>query len=261
MKTDKIFYTLFQAFPELLFELIGSDSKFAQNYQFKSIEIKELSFRLDGVFLPDENYPEYPLYFVEVQFQSDPDFYWRFFTEIILYLNQHKPVRQWQAVVLWGKQSLDGELPLAYQMFDPCLQKIYLDQLDQPSSSLGLGIIQLVSVPESQAPQQAQFLLNQVRQDIKDAATQANIIELVEKIIIYKFPQKSRQELEQMFDLTDWKQTQFYKDVKLEGKLEGKLEIVRQLLQRGMTLAEVVSLTGLSEQELQQMNGKLTMEN
>ena len=42
---------------------------------------------------------------------------------------------------------------------------------------------------------------------------------------------------------------------------EGKLEIVRQLLQRGMTLAEVVSLTGLSEQELQQMNGQLTMEN
>ena len=71
-----------------------------------------------------------------------------------------------------------------------------------------------------------------------------------------------------MFDLADWKQTQFYKDVKLEGKLEGKLEIVRQLLQRGMTLAEVVSLTGLSEQELQQelsteikMNGQLMAEN
>ena len=61
-------------------------------------------------------------------------------------------MRQWQAVVLWGKQNLDGELPLAYQMFDPYLQRIYLDQLDQPSSSLGLGIIRLVSVPESQAP-------------------------------------------------------------------------------------------------------------
>lgn len=67
-----------------------------------------------------------------------------------------------------------------------------------------------------------------------------------------------------MFDLTDWKQTQFYKDVKLEGKLE----IVRQLLQRGMTLAEVISLTGLSEQELEQglsteskTNGQLITEN
>ena len=71
-----------------------------------------------------------------------------------------------------------------------------------------------------------------------------------------------------MFDLTNWKQTQFYKDVKLEGKLEGKLEIVRQLLQRGMTLAGVVSLTVLSEQELQQglsteikTNGQLITEN
>jgi hypothetical protein len=45
---------------------------------------------------------------------------------------------------------------------------------------------------------------------------------------------------------------------------EGKLEIVRQLLQRGMTLAEVVSLTGLSEQELPteiKTNGQLITEN
>ena len=43
MKTDKIFYTLFQAFPELLFQLIGESAEFAQDYEFKSIEIKELS--------------------------------------------------------------------------------------------------------------------------------------------------------------------------------------------------------------------------
>ncbi|MCA2618688.1 MAG: DUF2887 domain-containing protein, partial [Microcystis sp. M040S2] len=50
MKTDKIFYTLFQVFPELLFQLLGESPNLAQNYQFKSIEIKELAFRLDGVF-------------------------------------------------------------------------------------------------------------------------------------------------------------------------------------------------------------------
>jgi predicted transposase/invertase (TIGR01784 family) len=224
MKTDKIFYTLFQAFPELLFQLIGESPEFAQDYEFKSIEIKELSFRLDGVFLPSDNHPDHPLYFVEVQFQADPDFYWRFFTEIILYLNQHKPIRQWQAVVLWGKESLDSELPLPYHLFRSHLQIVYLDQLPQTPSSIALSIIQLVTIPESQAPQQAKSLLNQVRQQINDVVTQANVIELVEKIIIYKFPQKSRQELEKMFDLTDWKQTQFYKEVKLEGKLEGKVE-------------------------------------
>lgn len=75
MKTDKIFYTLFQIFPELLFQLIGESPSLAENYQFQSIEIKELAFRLDGVFLPDENLPDYPIYFVEVQFQKDEDFY------------------------------------------------------------------------------------------------------------------------------------------------------------------------------------------
>lgn len=36
------------------------------------------------------------------------------------------------------------------------------------------------------------------------------------------------------------------------GFKKGKIEIAQQLLKRGMTLAEVINLTGLSEQELQQ---------
>jgi predicted transposase/invertase (TIGR01784 family) len=239
MKTDKIFYSLFQAFPELIFQLMGRDPEVAQDYQFTSIEVKELSFRLDGVFLPDESHPDYPIYFAEVQFQKDSEFYWRFFTEIILYLNQYKPIRQWQAVVLWGRNSLEDDLPLAYELFRPFLKTVYLDQLTENPSSLGLSIIQFVTIPESQAPQQAQNLLNQVRQEIGDAVTQANVIELVEKIIIYKFPHKSRQELEQMFDLAEWKQTQFYKDVKLEGKLEGKLGTIPLLKKLGLTVEQI----------------------
>ena len=174
MKTVKIFYTLFQAFPELLFQLIGESPEFAQDYEFKSIEIKELSFRLDGVFLPSENHPDHNLYFVEVQFQPDPDFYWRFFTEIILYLNQHKPIRQWQAVVLWGKESLDSELPLPYHLFRSHLQIVYLDQLPQTPSSIALSIIQLVTSAENQAPQQAKSLLNRVRPSYDTFSNQGN---------------------------------------------------------------------------------------
>lgn len=56
-----------------------------------------------------------------------------------------------------------------------------------------------------------------------------------------------RQELEKMFDLTDWKQTQFYKEAKLEGKLEGKvegklqakLEIILLLRRLGLTVEQI----------------------
>ena len=243
MKTDKIFYTLFQAFPDLLFQLLGQPPELAQNYQFQSIEIKELAFRLDGVFLPDDNSPDRPIYFLEVQFQKDNNFYWRFFTEIILYLNQYKPHRQWQAIVLWGKPSFDVELPLAYQLFQSRLQRIYLDSLPQTSSSLALGIIQLIFTPEANTLAQTQALMSQTRQQISDVNLQQDIIELIEKVITYKFPQKSRQELEQMFTLTDWQQTRFYQDAKKEGEEIGKqigeqkakLETIPLLLKLGLT--------------------------
>ncbi|MFM7571868.1 MAG: hypothetical protein ACKO4S_01830, partial [Snowella sp.] len=46
---------------------------------------------------------------------------------------------------------------------------------------------------------------------------------------------KSRQELEQMFDSAEWKQTQFYKDVKLEGKLE-TIPLLKKL---GLTVEQI----------------------
>ena len=40
---------------------------------------------------------------------------------------------------------------------------------------------------------------------------------------------------------------------RLEGRLEGKLEVARRLLQLKMSLSQVAQVTGLSEQELQQI--------
>ena len=37
----------------------------------------------------------------------------------------------------------------------------------------------------------------------------------------------------------------------LKGKLEGKLEVAQKLLERGLSLAQVISLTGLSAETLQ----------
>jgi predicted transposase YdaD len=57
MKTDTIFYQLFQSFPSISFELIQLPINEANNYRFDSLEVKQLSFRLDGVFLPQNNNP------------------------------------------------------------------------------------------------------------------------------------------------------------------------------------------------------------
>jgi len=45
MRTDTLFYKVFQTFPGAMFELLGEDTTLAQNYTFKSIELKEVAKR------------------------------------------------------------------------------------------------------------------------------------------------------------------------------------------------------------------------
>jgi predicted transposase YdaD len=52
MRTDTIFYQLFQTFDTLLFELIGEPVENAVGYKFESVEVKEKAFRFDGIFYP-----------------------------------------------------------------------------------------------------------------------------------------------------------------------------------------------------------------
>ena len=101
MKTDTLFYRLFQTLPRLLFDFIGQPPDHAEAYRFISVELKQTAFRLDGVFVPPVDQPEWPLFFIEVQFQPDSNFYSRLFAEIFLYLHQHRPVQPWQAVVIY----------------------------------------------------------------------------------------------------------------------------------------------------------------
>ena len=62
MKTDTLFYQLFQEFPSIFFELIGQSGTQANAYQFTSIELKQVAFHLDGLFLPSPDEPNLPIY-------------------------------------------------------------------------------------------------------------------------------------------------------------------------------------------------------
>ena len=105
MRTDTIFFQLFQTFDSLLFELVGLPPETAAGYRFTSVEIKEKAFRFDGIFIPDS--VDKNIWFVEVQFQKRAEFYWEFIGEIFLYLSQYKPEHDWQAVAIFAKRSIE----------------------------------------------------------------------------------------------------------------------------------------------------------
>ena len=242
MKTDTLFYQLFQEFPSIFFELIGQSSTQADDYQFASIELKQVAFRLDGLFLPPIDKPSLPIYFVEVQFQKDETFYYRLFAEIFLYLYQYKTINNWQAIVVYPRRSIESEPPLPYQFIlgGDRIRRVYLDELEA-NQSLGVGIVQLVVESNKKAPAKAINLISQARQQITDDQLQQQILEFIETIVIYKFPNLNRQEVEAMLGLDLIKNTRVYQ----EAQQDAKLETVPRLLKMGLTLEQVAEALDL----------------
>ena len=254
MQTDSIFFQLFSVYPGSFFELIGLPSEAAQSYRFDSVEVKQTSFRIDGVFLPLAENPLSPIIFAEVQFQKDPALYKRLFSEIFLYLRWADGNPDWRAVVVFAKRSIEPDVTTGYDWMlnDPNVQRIYLDELADGECSLGIDIIRLVVESEETAKLQARLLVERARR-VADAALGREIVELIETILLYKFPRLSREEIEAMFSVSDLKKTKVYQEALQAGREEGRLEVAREMLANGMPIEVVQKMTKLPLEELQKI--------
>jgi predicted transposase/invertase (TIGR01784 family) len=237
VKTDTIFYHLFHAFPSIFFELIGRDSEDASQYHFTSVEIKELAFRQDGVFLPQPGVVDKPIYFAEVQFQKEQRFYARLCTEIFVYLYQHQPEVDWQAVVIYPRRSLDMGVPAHYRELFASgrIKRLYLDELaESEQQTVGVGVAQLVVEKPGEVTAAAKQLLARAQSEVVDPAVRKGLIDLIETIMVYKFPARSREEIATMLGLGELKQTRVYQDALEEGRQLGLQEGLEKGLEQGI---------------------------
>lgn len=257
MKTDSIFYRLFQEFPSIFFELIGSPPETANTYQFGSVEIKQTAFRIDGVFLPTQD-EESPIYFVEVQFQSDSDIYLRLVSEIFLYRRQNKRKNPWRGVVIFPSRDIDtGTKEDCEEFFQSGrISIIYLNELGEAASlPLGIATIKLVIEEGETAITTAREIINRTQQAVNLQLPQKQLLELIETILVYKFPQMSRQEIEAMFGLSELKQTRVYQEAREEGertgRLAAKLESIPKLLAIGLTVEQIAQALDLDVSQVE----------
>ncbi|MEC4804630.1 MAG: Rpn family recombination-promoting nuclease/putative transposase [Jaaginema sp. PMC 1079.18] len=258
MKTDTLFYEIFQNFPRIFFELIDCDPELANEYQFVSQEFKQVAFRVDGLCVPLDANSHRPFYLIEVQFQSDETFYYRLLGELFLYLKQYNSSLPWQVVVIYPTRSCEripSEQIMGILSLD-WVTRIYLDELDEEANSrLGVGIVKLIVESEAEAVTQARRLIVLTKEQLRDRDSQNALIDLIETIIIYKLPQKSWEEIKAMLGLDELKNTRVYQDGRAEGRQEGrqeaKTEMIIAFFQQGLSISQIAKAAKLSVAEVQ----------
>jgi predicted transposase/invertase (TIGR01784 family) len=233
MKRDTIFYRIFQQNPTLLFDLLPTQPANAQDYTFASIEVKETSFRIDGVLLPPT--PDGTIIFSEVQMQPDGSLYERLFSEIGIYTYRHpETFADWQAIVIYPDRSIEQPSSrIPRELFESGrIQPIYLNELGAIEQlPLGIGLLVLTVLEGETAIAQAQSMAAKAKRIPAGDA----IMEMLSTILFYKFKTFSRDEVNAMlgYTLDELKESRAYQEIYTEGREEGQKKGLEEGREKG----------------------------
>ncbi|MDZ8095796.1 MAG: Rpn family recombination-promoting nuclease/putative transposase [Nostoc sp. DedQUE05] len=253
MKTDAIFYELIRELPQIFFELIGKPDTNPNVYEFTALEIKQKSFRLDGLFSTIAGFENEPLYFVELQTYKDEEFYERLFGEIFLYFRQYKPANyEWYAIVIYDRRINETLPHPRYQfLIEHHVRRIYLNELNsETDDSIGIGITKLFVETPRKTPAIAKKLINQAREELTDENLRLKVLAFIQTVVVYKFPDMTLEEIETMLNLgEDIEKTAFYQSILKKTKLQ----VVPALLKRGLSIQEIAESLEIDVEEVRKI--------
>ncbi len=249
MKTDALFYELIRELPQIFFKLIGEPDTNTNAYKFNALEVKQQSFRLDGLFSTVEGFEKEPLYFVEFQTYKDEEFYERLLGEIFVYFRQNKPPNSdWYAIVIYDRQSNEVAAHPRYKnVMNHHVRQIYLNKLPKnQDEALEIGIARLFVETPKKSASLARKLVGQAQNEITDANLQQEVLAFIQAIFFYKFPNTTTKEIETMLNLSDFKKSRLYQSVREETWLE----LVPKLLKRGLSIEEIAETLEMDVEEI-----------
>lgn len=162
-------------------------------------------------------------------------------------MTQYQPMNEtWYAVVIYNAKANEGKLPGYLNCFLPHLRRFYLDELAKtPNQSLAVGVMRLIVENKSQEKtgELARLLMNQAQQELTDVTLEKKVLEFVKAVVIDKFANLSREELEVMLNLDSLKKSRVYQEAKEEGIEEGslqtKLEMIPIFKELGLTIEQI----------------------
>jgi predicted transposase/invertase (TIGR01784 family) len=151
---------------------------------------------------------------------------------------------------------------------------IYLDELGEVASlPIGIATIKLIIENQNRAIESARELINRTNQEVGTEQQQQQLLQIIETILVYKFPTMEIEEIQEMFGLSELKQTRFYQQAfeegeqkgrqegeqkgrqegEQKGKQEGKLLAVPAMLAAGLTITQIAEALELSVDDVRKV--------
>jgi predicted transposase/invertase (TIGR01784 family) len=197
--------------------LLSQPPENAAGYVFESIEVKEKSFRIDGVFLPPDR--SGIVFFCEVQFQLDKLLYERLLSEISIYIYRNRDrFTDWQVVVIYPTRTMEqSRTEVVREMLaSGRIIRVYLDELGAAAElPTGLGLMVLTTLEGDEA-------ISEARGFIDRSQGNRGIIDAVSTIMVYKFSNLSRDEVDAMLGI-ELEQTRVYREAVAVGETIGEV--------------------------------------
>ena len=140
------------------------------------------------------------------------------------------------------------------------VRRYYLDELPELADApLGLAILSLIRKTEAEAAATARELVRRAKREIGDEGIRADLIELIETVVIYKLSRLSREEVQAMLHVHDIRETRVYQEAKAEGvqeererNLQEKLQIASKLAVLNVPVEKIAEVLGLDEDTVRQ---------
>jgi predicted transposase/invertase (TIGR01784 family) len=204
---------------------------------------------------------------LEVQFYSLPSVYADVCVKAYTYLKQHDPGQLFCGVVLFAGRGLEPTDLAPYQplLEAGLLRRFYPEEMPELANApLGLSILYLLRQSEEQAPATARELIARAKSETGDEALRADLIELIETVIIYKLPRLSREEIQAMLQVHDIRESRVYQEGMEEGRQEGKQEgkqeglaiAIAKMAAKSMSVEEIAAILELDVDVVRQALAK-----
>jgi predicted transposase YdaD len=241
MRTDKQFFSIFRACPELVYELAGLPSP--GPCQLRSESFKEFARTADAVLEPHDK--KQPACVIEVQFQRDETIYTRLVIEMAL-AQEKKRYRGVQGIIFFARKALDPRTP----PWQRVVQAVYLDEaleklrLEQPEH-LALDVLAPICIESDSALEAAAAShYHRIRQQSLPLPQRDALLAVFESWLFERFKTMDRKKLAMIlkFPTADITSTVAGRQILEEGMSRGIEQGIEKGIEQGRDAASLEAI-------------------